>query len=245
MASIIDCCNETFSENHMIFKVLLYAIPVYFVANLFLVGKTQPFNFWIWVIALLFIGLLTQGINNVRTNSTAILTFNVKNIFMSLLKALAVLLPIGLIFYYIGKAIISSVSMPEAVPHAQITFNIIVWAIIFSIVLTSYLSFTKNLNIKDGYNFRIIFESCIDVVLALLFFIPQFLIVNAIFIGPVWWAFSFFNVPLTHWGFVAYCSVIFVINWSILANYLAQMSFEQIKVNEGKDIIDDAVDRMY
>lgn len=251
MASIIDCCNETFSENLSIVKILVYAVPIYLVANLFLVGKMQLFNFWIWVVALLFIALLTQGINNVRMNRTEILTFNPKNLVLALVKAMAVLLPVGLIFYSIGKIVLSSVKMPAAVPHSQMIFTIIVWAILFAVVLTSYLSFAKYLKIKEGFNFRIVFESCIDVVLNLLFFIPQLAIVNAIFVGPIWWAFSFFGVELTHWGFVAYCSVIFVINWSILANYFAQLSYEQMKGNNEDygdnmsiNVIDDITNRM-
>jgi hypothetical protein len=38
-------------------------------------------------------------------------------------------------------------------------------------------------------------------------------------------------LPFTHWGFIAYGSVAFIINISILANYLAQSAYEQIKGN--------------
>ena len=89
--------------------------------------------------------------------------------------------------------------------------------------------FAKYLNIVQGFNYKVIAESCIDVLVSLLFFLPQLAIANLVLVGPVAYLFWYFQLPFTHWGFVAYCSVVFVVNISILANYLAQASYENIK----------------
>lgn len=70
-------------------------------------------------------------------------------------------------------------------------------------------------------------------------------------VGPVAYLFYFFHLPFTHWGFVAYCSLAFVVNISILANYLAQSSYENIKGNNEEyndhsqtDVIEEITERM-
>jgi len=251
MASIVDSFSEALNEDFSYAKIVLFAIPVYYVANLFLVGKTALFSFWGTIVAVLFVGLLTRGINNVRLNKREILSINPIEVGVALLKSFMVLIPQIVVFGSIGKFIVGNVNLPIDLPHVPLIFSIIVWSIIFSIVLTSYLSFAKYLKVAQGYNFKIIFESCIDVLVSFLFFIPQLLIANVVLVGPVWYLFSVFHIPFTNWGFVAYCSAVFVINISILANYLAQAAYEQIKGNNEDyqdnvqiNVIDDASERL-
>jgi hypothetical protein len=143
--------------------------------------------------------------------------------------------------------------MPDTIPQGQNIFSIIVWAILFSIILTSYISFAKYMKIKQAFNVRVILNSCIDILISFVFFIPQLLLASLILVGPVAYVYSLFNIPFTHWGFVAYCSLAFIINISILANFFAQIGYEQIKEsNEEYDenvqissVIDTAVGRMY
>ena len=234
MASIIDYCNETFSEHFAVLKFLVYAAPVYFVTNMFLVGDTKNFNFWAVALAVLFMGVLATGINNVRLNRTEILTFNIKRLFIAIVKGLVVVLPLGFVFYYLGSFIISLIKLPKEVPHGDLIVNIVIWVILASILLTSFLSFSKYIRIKDGYNFKAMLESCMDVFVSILFFSPQLLIANVIFVGPVWCLFKFFNWPLNHWAFVAFCCLVFVINISILSNYFAQLGYEHIRGKDGE-----------
>ena len=60
--------------------------------------------------------------------------------------------------------------------------------------------------------------------------------------------FWFFKLPFTHWGFVVYCSLVFVLNISIIADYMAQMAYENIRSfakDEGEDtILGSVIDRM-
>ncbi len=249
MASIVDAFNEALSENFAYAKIVLYAIPVYFVVNFFMVGKMGLFYFWGAIVGAVILGLLTRGINNVRMNKQDILTLNPIKILLDIFKTVAVVVPHLLILGAVGKYLVN-IKIPIELPHVQLIYSIIVWAILFSIVLTSYLSFAKYLKVWQGFNYIVILESCIDVFVSLLFFIPQLLFANIVLIGPIAYLFFYFQIPYTHWGFVAYCSAVFVINISIMANYLAQAAYEHIKGNNEEyddnmnvNIIDDVAER--
>jgi hypothetical protein len=251
MASIVDAFNDSLNENLAFVKIGVFAIPTYFIAKLFVVGNTQAFSFWGSIVGLLFLALLTVGINNVRRNRKEILSFNFVRLGISLLKALVVLVPQVFLFGSLGYCLTTQVVIPVELPQFQLIYSILIWAIVFAIILTSYLSFAKYLKILQGYNYKIIFESCIDVLISFFFFIPQLLLANIVLLGPVVYLFSIFNLPFEHWGFIAYCSVTIVINISILANYLAQASYEQIKGNNEEydenvqmNVVDVASERM-
>lgn len=245
MASVVEAFNEALSEDLSLVKIVLYSIPVYFTAKNYIAGNMVVVDFWGFIASVLILGLLTQGINSVRLNKSEILTLNPIKLFKCIILACVVLIPQILIFGYIGYLITSHVNIPIDLPHVPLIFNIIVWSIIFSIVFTAYLSFAKYLSIIQGFNLKLIFESCVDVFISLLFFIPQLLIANLVLVGPVAYLFLFFGAapspsapsPLTNWAFVAYSSMAFIVNISILANYFSQVAYENIKGNDS-DYID-------
>ncbi len=231
MASIVDAFQEAFSEDFAYVKIVAYSIPVNFVVALFMQGKMEQFEFWGFVVGMFLLGLLTAGINNVRMNKKEILTFNPLHYLKALGKTLVVVVPHLLLFYNLGKLIIKAVKLPIDIPYLPIIFKVIVWSILFSIVFTSYLSFAKYLKMKEGYNYKAITESCIDVLIAFLFFVPQLAVANIVLIVPVAYLFFFFKLPFTHWGFIAYCCMVLIVNISMLSNYLAQCAYEHIKGN--------------
>lgn len=252
MANIVDAFNDSLTENMAYAKIAVYAIPVYIIANMFVIGKTDAIPFIAPFVGLLFLALLTKGVNNVRLNKSEILSFNPLDLAKALLKSLIVLIPQCLIFGAIGYNLTTKVTIPIDLPQVPMIYSIVIWSIVFSIILTSYLSFAKYLKIQQGYNYKVIFESCIDVLISFFFFLIQLALVNVVLVGPVAYVFSVFNPNFAnHWGFVAYCSMAFVVNISILANYLAQTSYEQIKGNNEEydeniqiNVIDDAATRM-
>lgn len=230
MASIVDAFHEAFNENLAYVKFIVYSIPVNFVVALFMQGKTTQFEIFGFVVGMLLLGLLTQGINNVRMNRKEILTFNLISYLVALVKTLVVIIPHLIVFSLLGNLLIK-INIPIDLPHVQTIYHVIVWSILFSIVFTSYLSFAKYLKIKEGYNYKVIAESCIDVLISFLFFLPQLAIANVVLVVPVMYLFFFFKLPFTHWGFIAYCSIVLIINISLLSNYLAQCAYEHIKGN--------------
>ncbi len=231
MASIVDAFNEALSEDKFLIKIVLYSIPVYYMIKMFIIGKMAEFVLYASIVAILFLALLTLGVNNVRLNRKEILSLNPVQLIRAFLKSLVVLVPHLIVYGVLGFYIVKHVQVPIDLPHVPLIFSIIVWSIIFSIVFTSYLSFAKYLKVVQGFNYALILESCIDVLVSFLFFIPQLLFANIVLIGPVAYLYFFFHLPFEHWGFIAYCSMVIVVNVSILANYMAQAAYEQIKGN--------------
>lgn len=251
MASIVDAFNEALSEDLAYVKIAVYTIPVFFLAQLFIVGKMAQFYFWSSIVGVILFGLLTQGINNVRMNKKEILTLNPLRLVTVILKTFVVVIPHLLVFGSLGHFLTTNVSIPIDLPHVPLIFSIIVWALLFSIVLTSYLSYAKYLKIPQGFNYKVIAESCIDVLVSCIFYVPQVFIADAILIGPIAYLFFYFGAPLTQPLFVLYCSAIFIINISMLANFFAQAGYEHIKgsneeynENINVNIIDDIAERV-
>ncbi len=253
MASIIDSFQEAINDRLAYVKIIVYAIPVYILVQLYYAGNMTQFIFWASVFGLLYLGLMSQGICNVRMNRTDILTFNPLKILISLFKSAIVLVPQGLVLGFIGHWLVMLLtSIPIEIPNYVIIVTSVVWVIIGSILLTSFLSFAKYQRIQEGYNFKIICESCIDVFISALFFFPQLAVVDLIVFGPIHVLFNHFGIPQSNWGYVAFLSIVIIINFSMLTNYFAQSAYEQIKGNNEDyddnynkiDVIDDAATRM-
>lgn len=252
MASVIDALNEALSEDKSAIKILLYSIPIYFCAHLFVLGKLDSvFYTSVFLTAILMFALLSKGINNVRMNRREVLCLNPLNLISALIKSFIVVVPYILVLGFCGLAILKYVKIPFDIPHISFISEIIVWSILGSIFMTAYMSFSKYLRILQAFNVKVIFESCVDVFVSLLFFVPQLVFVDAVLIAPIAYLFNLFNLPYNHWGFVYYCSIIFIVNISVLANYLAQAAYEHIKgSNEEYDdnhqinLVVDSADRM-
>ncbi|MBR1424223.1 hypothetical protein IJ579_01515 [bacterium] len=254
MSSIISHFNESFADNLSVVKMIIYTIPVFICASFFVKGEMNSFYFWLIPLLLFFLGVLTKGINNIRTNNNELLTFNIWEIIYSMALSIVCVVPQIIIFGAIGLLIVNFIKLPVELPHFQLIFEIIIWSILGSIVLTSYLAFAKHMYILQAFNYKLIIDSCMDVLVSLMFFVPQLMLANAIMVAPALAICSQFGIPYTHWAFIAYYSFLVVVNISLLANYFAETAFENIK-EDGKssyvnnydksvDVIDDIVSRL-
>lgn len=232
MASLTDAFNDAFGEDMAMVKIIVYAIPVSICANLFMANSFVAGFFFAIPTAILLATLMSNGICNIRSNKREILTFNIISLISVAVKLLIAILPIFCLMMFIGYCIVTFVKFPFDIPNFVLIFNCIVWLIVFSVIFTSYLAFSKTLNVFDAYNIKVISESSMDVCINLLFLIPQLLIANGILIGAVWYLFFVFKLPLNSMLFVFYCSCVAMLNLSALSSYFAQASYELIK---GKD----------
>lgn len=253
MASIGDSLNEAFLDSFAPVKLIGFAIPVYFAISSFIDGNLPMLYIWEAVIAVLFLPLLTQGIYNVRRSKREILSLNPLTLVKDLAMALVAIVPNAIIWIGAGYLIVKNITIPVEVSWAQITFECIVYIIVSSIVMTSYLSFAKTMKVVQAYNYKVIFDSCVDVLIALFFYVLQLALVQVVLFGPVAYLYSFFRVPFTHWTFLFYSSIVAVVDLSITANYLAQIAYECIPGNNEEydnnydapiDLIDEAAERM-
>lgn len=252
MATVITYVSESLCEDLSVVKFILYAIPVTYCTHLFMKGEMTSFYIWAAIFAIIFLGLMTKAINNVRTNKTEILTLNPLKLVGSIALTAISIIPQFLIFGGIAWVITKYVVIPIDLPHIQLIFNVIVWSIFGSIILTSYLSFAKYLSPLAAFNYKVISLSCIDILINLLFFLPQLLLINFVMVSPAVALCNYFGIPLTHWSFIVFCSIVFVINISMFAGYFAQSSFDHIVESDKSyeenlklnDVIDDIAERL-
>lgn len=232
MSSVLDAFYEAIMEKAAMLKIFVYALPVFFAATAY-IGKQMPaFNFWKIVTAAIFLGALTFGIYCVKHKKETVLTLNPFELVTSLLKALVVIVPHTFVWYAVGSTAIKFIPTIEGIPHFDMIMQAIVWGIVGAIVLSAYMCFAANMQVPQGFNIRKVFNSCVDIFVCVFFFLPQLLIADAILIFPIMYSFTYLDVPLTHWGFIWYCSMISVINLSVFANYLAQTAYEHIQLDD-------------
>ena len=229
MASLFDAVNDAVDEKFFLIKHIIYALPIFFCASLYINNNIGLFYFFAFPIIFIMFGLLSCGIENVRQNKREILTINPIKLLYTVFSLALAIVPLTAVMYFVGYCITAFVKLPFDLPYLPVVFKSIVWILVGSIVLTSFLSFSKSSSIKNAYNFPVIFESCVDVFINILFLIPQLLILNGIIVGAVWYLFFYFKLPLTNPIFIFYCSFVSVFNISVLADYFAQASYELIR----------------
>ena len=227
MASVKDALEESLSERFAFIKYFIYAIPVFISYILFHKGNMVMFYMIAPLTFLMLATILIIAIRNVGTGNNYVLpTFNIIEFIISAIKAILALGPIFAISIIAG-IMLCNINIPVAIPNIQLIYTIIVWVILGSIMLTSLIVYSKEERILDAYNFILISNSCMDILIAIIFFIPQLVIVNGLLLGTIaylFWVFFTLENPV----FIYICSMALVMNIVITGHYLAQMDYENI-----------------
>lgn len=227
MASILDAIDETRHDSHAFIKIILYTIPVLLTYVLFNIGNMGWFYFVGSLTFLMLVTILVKTINNVRNSKNYVLpTFNLFTFVYSSIKAVIALGPVFGVGIWLGVKL-SNIQMPVNIPHFQTIYLIIIWAIISSILLTSLIFYSKTEKISDAYNFNLIQAHCIDILTAIIYFIPQIAIFNIIIVGSVAYLLYVFKQPFDHPILIIACALALVISVPICGNYFAQIDWEQ------------------
>lgn len=240
MASIKDAFEESFQDNHAIIKYILFAIPVYYCVHLYSnATKGDLTGFW-WMFGvtyLLLFGFLIKCTTNVRNGKDHVLpSFNIFALFWAGIKGTIALGPSIAINCWLASLLNGLVANYIPEPNTLIIFQVIIWGLFGSIILTGYLCYAKSFKISDAYNFKVISESCCDILVAILFMIPQVLLANALLIAPVTYViWVFLGIP--HPVAIFYWSMVLIFNLAMCGHYLAQVDYESIQAKENSDKI--------
>lgn len=236
MASIIDAIEETLHDEHSLAKFIIYAIPVLGTYALFYVGNMGWFYFLGFLTALMLLTILIKTINNVRNSKNHVLpTFNVFTFAYSSIKAIFAVLPVSGLCIWAGIKL-AGIQIPIALPYIQTIYATIVWLLLGSIMITSLIIYSKNEKISDAYNFNLIQRTCVDILFALIGFVPQIILFNALIIGIVVYLFKVFNISYDNPILVIVVAFSLIISIPISGNYFAQIDWEQItREEEHKD----------
>ncbi len=236
MASIIDALEEACENKTAYLKMIIYSIPVFISYELFHMGNMGLF----WVVggltALMLVTLLVSVIHNVRNvKNYTWPTFNIFDFALTAVKSLVAVGPILTLCAWGGWKV-SNIQIPEIFPNAQMVYSVVVWLLFIAVMLTSFIFFSKTKKIREAYNIVTISNNCIDIIIAVLFFIPQIAILNLIIYGPVVYIFSLFG-GFDNLLFAYVTSFYAILNIGITGNYLAQVDYENVEEKDGKDEI--------
>lgn len=237
MASIKDAFEESMQDSNAIWKYIIFAIPVYYCVQLYLSGAW--FGFWTLVIPTYFLlfGFLAGCTANVRNGKSSVLpSFNIFKLFWDGIKGTVALGPSIAINCWLASLIANLLPNYLVEPKTCAIFQGVVWALFGAIILTGYLCYAKRFRILDAYNFKTISESCVDILVAVLFMLPQVAIANALLLVPVTYIiWIFLGIP--HSVATYYWCMVGIFNLAMCGHYLAQVDFENIKTEEKEEQI--------
>lgn len=238
MASIVDAFRESYEDENSIIKFILYSIPLYFCVDMLMKGNTTGYNILMPLVSVLLFGFLLKCTYNVRTGQDKVLpSFNFLGVFWTGLKGIIALAPLLFISY--GLTIGFCALLAKYIPDEGL-YKILAWIIglvCTSIPYTGYMIYAKRFKISDAYNFKLISDTCSDVLFALIFMIPKLLLVNLIVFVPATYVFwLFFGIPHPIATYYWCLATIFVI--AVTGHYLAQVAYEAIPSNDDeKDLL--------
>lgn len=223
MASIIDSFRGVLEDNLSFFKLLIFAIPIYFSIDLYLSGKDDNLLIILFLLTIfLLFGFLIRTTNGVLNEHDTILPpINVFKFAFSATKGLIAIAPSTVIAmaaaYYLGNMINLS-------PAFDIMVKSILWLLAASISLTSLLMYSRHEKITDAFNFKTISDKSADLLVGLIFFVIQIVIINfptTILIGYVV-TMLFGDGPILYF----YIALAVVFNVGVTGHYLAQLQYE-------------------
>lgn len=230
MASIVDAFRETFGDRLALLKLVVLTIPVYYCYNLYLQSQQGTSNFGIVaaLAGLLLFGVMVKVANNIINENLFVLpSLNPFMLWFSALKAIVAIFPMVVIPYFISRFICSMINI---IYWLDITLKSLIWFVFASIVVAVFLLYCVNENIREAYNFKLIYQKSGDLIVVLIFFIIQILIMNiptTAFLGYVILV-LFGQSPI----FDFFVTFAFVFNLCAIAHYLGQVHYETIVYNK-------------
>ncbi|CCY63641.1 unknown [Clostridium sp. CAG:967] len=240
MASIKDAFEESYQDNLAFLKFIIFAIPVYYCVHLYTTAvKGDLTGFW-WMASITFLllfGFLIKCTTNVRNGKDHVLpSFNIFNLFWAGIKGTIALGPSIAVNCWLATLVNGLIANYIPEPNTLKVFQCIIWGIFGSIILTGYLCYAKTFKIASAYDFKTISESCMDILVAVLFMIPQILLANAIILIPVTYIIWVF-LGLPHPVATFFWSMVLIFNLGMIGHYLAQVDYEAIAAKENSDKI--------
>ena len=240
MASIIDAFEESMQDEFSIIKYIIFSIPVYYCTNIYFNNSENDIinSWWIFLLTyLLCFGILIKSTANVRNGKNHVLpSFNIFSILWDGIKGTIALGPSIAINCYLASLLIGLISNYITEPNTLNVFKFVIWCLFGSIIFTGYLCYAKNFKIADAYNLKVISDSCCDILVGILFMIPQIILADALLIAPVTYLiWIFFGIP--HPVATYYWSMVFVFTLAMTGHYLAQIHYETVATKENQNKI--------
>lgn len=228
MASIVDSFREVLSDRLAILKLIILAIPAVYVYSLYLGASVNHdysgFYQMLYITLFIYFGVLARVTNNVVNERDFVLpSFNPLPVLFDGIKGLLAILPSALISCLLANYVCSFINI---VMWVDITLKSLIWLVVASIIITSFLMYSSSGKILDAFNVKVLFEKAGDIIVMLIFFIIQLVVINiptTAFIGYTLLILFGFG-PL----FNFYVALAIVFNICVMGHYFGQMHYETI-----------------
>ena len=232
MASIRDALEETLQDNHAIIKLSIYTAPLFWCVYSYMNNNENFATIFYLIAYLLLFGFLLKCTHNVKNGKEYVLpSINVFDTFWTGLKGTIALLPIIILVSIIGAFVMSLFEQFIPDPNILKVVNFIIGLVCASVAFTGYILYTQRFKITDAYNFKLISDHCIDIIIGVYFMYLKMIIVNAIILIPLLYILWLFLGLQTGVCIFVYCFIV-VANIAAMGHYLAQMDYETITVRE-------------
>ena len=236
MASIKDAIEESTNEPHALTQYIIFTIPLF--GALWLFKKEMMNSIWFYLLAgisaIILLGTMVKCENNVMNFREKIMpSMNPFTLLFDSIRTIIALLPAaalnGGIAYYLITKIYPMISVTWIAQAA----TYITYAVAGSIILTVFMLYAKKFSFVDAFDFKAISDSCIDVLIQVIWLAIQLAFIDAIVAGSVTylcWLFIGIDNVVTY--FVWCMTAVF--NVALIGNYLGQLNYEALHQAETK-----------
>ena len=224
MASIIDSFRDVFTDRFSFLKILVFTIPIYYSYQLYLTSSADfTLLFWATGLTLFFLfGFLTKITHNVINDGESVLpSLNPLKLALTSIKAFAAIAPAAIFFGWLANYVCSFINI---VQWGGLILKTLIWLVVASVIVTSFLMFTTKERIIDAFKIKVLFQKTGDLIVALIVFAAQFALINILIIGFIGYTiFILFGVGLILNFFLAFALVFNII---AIGQYMAQIHYE-------------------
>lgn len=232
MASIIDSFREVVKDRFSLPKLFILALPVYFSYLIFLQSKND-FTVFYWSIGItvfILFGFLIKLINNViNAHSSCLILLNPLGIILASIKGIVAVGPVCLISCWLGNYLTSLINL---VSWFGLTIKIVIWLVFAVFILTSFLMFCENENIKDAYKVKVVFGYAGDLIGVFAFFLFLLVFLNVLTIGFIGYVLFLLLGQGVIFNFFIAMAIVF--NLAVSGHYLGQIQYEFLACNQNK-----------
>ncbi len=236
MASIRDALEESLNEPHSILKFIIFTLPV-FGAMYCYMNKMQN-SIWFYILAFLsvivIIGTMARCANNVMNyRDNTLPTFNIFVMFFDAIRAIIALIPALAINGGIAWFVINKLVPMISVDFVAKGVTYITYGVCLAIIMTVFMLFCKKFSFFNVFDVKAISDSCMDVLIQLIWMAIQIAVIDAVIAGSLTYLFWLFigleNVVM----YFVWCMTV-VFNAALVGNYLGQLNYEALHQAEEK-----------
>lgn len=236
MASMKDAIEESTNEANALTKYIIFTLPLFGAVYLYMDKQQNSFLFYLLAIIsiLVIVGIMIKCANNVMNFRERIMpTFNIFSLFFDAIRACIAIAPAVAINTFIANYLVTKFYPMIAIDWIRISAEYITYAVCGSMIITVFMLFAKKFSFKDAFDVKAISDSCIDVLIQVIWMGLQIAIIDAFAAGIVtylFWLFIGIENVVTY--FVWCMTVIF--NAALIGNYLGQLNYEALHQEEAK-----------